>query len=385
MHSDNSAHAFGNAVVSRNDAAPSQGIDGVFERAYVINMKGADERWATIQREFAAIGVAPTRIDAVRGSNMTKAERQAAATPTCAALCTPATIGCASSHIKLWKQMLADGVSVALATEDDTSFVPDFRRLAQEYAREFPSDFDIVYFGCFGCQERENAVMRAAMRVIGAKHESRDVSQHVWVPPTALTTHCYLLSAKGARKLLAAIEGRISDHVDKVINKLVGEGVLTAYAVRPLLAHQDVSLAATSISTAKTPRGPSILLDKVRISPEVTWGYAFCAPFGRLGRYTFNLWTPTFFVGGALLGAMSASVAWAVALCVILLMFDLLPMVEGDRDTLIAVIVNTCLAVLGWATGMGIRAGIRALCKGGRAMNACPPMLGAAATHAILV
>lgn len=338
----------------------TMGVHGVFDRAYVINMASATERWQAVEKEFARIGIVPTRLDAVRGKDLTQDEREAMTTPGCATFCTPAIIGCAASHVKLWKQMLHDGVASALVCEDDVEFVDGFRELLTQYAAEFPADYDLVYLGCFGCTGDENIMTRVATTMIGATHKSRDVSEHVWVPPVAFSTHCYLLSAAGARKLLDAVDGRITTHIDKMMNRLIGKGAIAAYAVRPLLTRQDVSLAATSISTAKTPRGPSILLDKLRFAPEVTWGYAlaspFCqAPLGPYGAYTVNLWSFIFFGSGAVAGLCNLSVAWALGFCMLLLLWDMLPFMQGEKDTIIAVFANIGLALLGWLAGIGVR------------------------------
>lgn len=344
----------------RSNTNMTSGITGAFDRAYVINMAGATERWSKVCAEFARVGVEPVRLDAVRGKDLSAAERAALTTPTCSTFCTPATIGCAASHVALWKRMLQDGVDTALACEDDTQFVDGFRELLTEYATEFPPDFDVVYLGCFACTGEENVMTRVAMSLIGAKHASRDVSEHVWVPPTALTTHCYIVSAKGARKLLDAIDGHIATHIDKMMNGMMGRGELVAYAVRPLLTHQEISLAATSISTAKTPRGPSILLDSVPFDKDVTWGYALGAPWGRVGAYTLNMWTPIFLGGGLLAGVTSCSMGVALAFAILLLLADVLPMVTGDRDTAVACFVNVGLALVGWLVGMGVRMGVGA-------------------------
>ena len=341
------------------------GVPGAIDAAYVINLDDATERWRTVVAQFDRIGVKPRRIDAVRGKALSAEQRAACCTSRCARFCTPATIGCAASHVKTWKQARDDVVSAAMIAEDDPRFVDNFRALLTQYAREFPPDWDVIYLACFGCREDENVMTRTMLSLIGATHESRDVSEHVWVPSTALTTSCYLVSAAGVRKLLAAVEGRIDDHIDKTMNRLMGSGAINAYAVRPLLATQEVSLAATSISTTKTPRGPSMLLDRVHFAQDVTWGYAVGAPFGRVGDYTVNAWTPIFFLAGLGLGLCRAQVALALAFCVLLLLLDLLPALGGDKDTVVAVCVNTALTLLGWLTGLGVRAGASALCTRG--------------------
>lgn len=347
-------------------AVATAGIRGAFDRAYVINLAAATERWANVSAEFAKIGVTPVRFEAVNGKAMTRAERAAAATPACASCCTPSTIACACSHVGVWERVLEDGVTAALSAEDDVVFDDNFRSRLEAVAAEFPPDFDVIYLGCQACTGQERATTKAVLQLVGLRHPAHDVSPHIWVPPSAFGTHCYIVSAAGARKLLAAVKGRINTHIDKMMNALMGSGAINAYAVRPLLATQTVSLAVTSIATSKTPRGPNALLDGVTAEEGVTMGYVMNSPFGRVGAYNVTLWTATFFGSGAVLGAAKAPVAVALALCMLLLLLDMAPLLRGDRDTAVNVATSVAVAVAGWLAGYGIRVGVGALVKGPR-------------------
>jgi GR25 family glycosyltransferase involved in LPS biosynthesis len=332
-----------------------------FERAYVINLEAARERWERVVEEFHRIGVKPARVEAVNGPELSRPQRAALCTRACAARCTPGMIGCGASHLKTWQRMLAEHVRVALVCEDDVEFVDNFWDTLFAYAAEFPPGWDVIYLSCVGCSPRGGSMI---LGLGGYTHASRDVSEHVWVPPAALTTACYLVSAAGARKLLAHLSGRLHTHVDVMMNDLAGRGMIAAYAVRPLLASQRMEASeeggagsrASSILTSRTPRGPTMLLDNFLFADNMTWGYVATAPFAKLGPFTLNAWAPLFLASGAVCGLLKTGIWGPVALCVLLLCMDVLPLLQGDGETGVTVAVSCALAALGWVCGLAVAA-----------------------------
>jgi len=325
-----------------------------FERAFVINMSSATDRWLNVAREFQRIGVKPTRIEAVVGNELTQDERQSLCTPACAARCTPGMIGCGASHLLVWKRMLAENVGVSLVCEDDVVFVRGFYEKLVAFSKELPRDWDILYLSCVGCALKGSS--KLILNLGGYTHASRDISKHIWIPPAALTTACYLVSASGARKLLAHLDGRLHTHIDVMMNALAGQKQINAYAIRPLLASQRLSAldndsTASSIVTTKTPRGPTMLLNKFEFDEGLTWGYAAAAPFAKIGQFTFNLWATVFAAGGALCGILRSSIWAPLILCLLLLCLDVIPLLQGDTDTGVAIVVSCCLAIFGWLAG----------------------------------
>jgi GR25 family glycosyltransferase involved in LPS biosynthesis len=329
-----------------------------FERAYVINLKSATQRWERVMREFRRIGIKPTRVEAVVGAELSSNERAAICTPACAARCTPGMIGCGASHVfRVWKRMLAENVSAALVCEDDVVFVRGFFDKLIAYATEFPPDWDVIYLSCVGCSL--NSSSKALMNLLCYTHASENVSEHIWIPPAALTTACYLVSAAGARKLLAHLEGRLHTHIDVMMNTMLGQREINAFAVRPLLASQSLlnEHDTSSIVTSRTPRGPTMLLNQLPFDNDVTWGYAFTAPLAKVGSFTFTGWAPVFFGSGAVCGVLRTSIWGPLVLCLILLCLDILPLLQGDADTGVTVAMSCCIALIGWVGGLCVAAG----------------------------
>lgn len=358
-------------------ATPTRGIAGVFERAYVINLASATERWDAVSRQFAAIGVAPTRIDAVNGRAMSAAHRRAVATPWCAATCAPAVIACGASHVAAWRAVVADGVGAALIAEDDVRFDADFRRGVAAMAAELPPHWDFVFLGCIGCDPSPSPLAVATHAVAGPRRPPRHLSERLWLPPLTLALHGYLVSAAGAAKLLAALGGgQLDGHVDRAVNRIITDGGLAAYAARPQLAFQTGSLAVSSIADAKTPRWPNALLDRVRIDDTITAGYALNVPLAALplnraaAFYPVNAWTAMFAAAGAALGAAGAPAVVGLAVLALLLALDLLPLLRGDGATAVACAASTVLMAAGWMAGALVRGGVRAAVGASRASAA---------------
>lgn len=338
------------------------GIPGAFDRTYVINLDGATERWEAVQRHCARAGIAPTRIPAVRGRALTPEERRAEATASCTAFCAPTTLGVAVSHTHAWKRLLEDGAAAALILEDDAEFVDDFReRLLRDVVPEIPADTDVLYLGCVGCSDETPAAFSAAFRLVGMAREGAVVSPHIRRPPTAICMHAYVVTAAGARKLLAAIEGRIDDHIDKMLNAMMLRGELTCYSVEPLLAFQEISNAATSNAVAKTPRGPNRVADACSLDRGVTLGYVLNVSIAQVGDYTVNMWSAIMLATGLGLGALGAGALLGLVVCLLIFALDLVPLFQGDRATVVSVLVSALLIAAGWALGAALRAGVRAL------------------------
>ena len=59
----------------------------------------------------------------------------------------PTEIGCALSHIKIYKEIVAIDECVALVMEDDVSIREELPKFLS-YIHLFPIDWDIVFLGC---------------------------------------------------------------------------------------------------------------------------------------------------------------------------------------------------------------------------------------------
>lgn len=317
-------------------------------RAYVINVSSATQRWDSCIREFQKIGLRPRRIEAVLGKTLTMQKRAIAATATCARYCPHAALGATMSHVKTWQIALReDEQGPALICEDDVVFAQDALQRLEAYMLEVPENWDVVYLGCLFCHSHTNVVADAALRVLGHRGESREISEHVWVPPYFFGAHCYLASSAGMRKLLAAFD-QIDEAIDVRMNRLARAGAIHAYALRPLLALQRVNARETSMVGSRVPRLLNGALDALRIAPEVSVAYGLSYPFRRLGDHELSAWSILFLGAGFLQGALGFSGAASLGLGFAILSYDF-----WKRDAGAPIALATIL--VGWAIGASVR------------------------------
>ncbi|XP_022832979.1 glycosyltransferase 25 family member [Spodoptera litura] len=98
-------------------------------------------------------------------------------------------VGCFLSHYYIWEEIAEKRHSIALVLEDDIHFVPYFRNRLLRLLREIkPLEWDLVYIG----------------RKILQDAEEQYVTEHTTRPLYSYWTLGYLLSDRGARKLLSA-------------------------------------------------------------------------------------------------------------------------------------------------------------------------------------
>lgn len=91
--------------------------------------------------------------------------------------------GCATSHINLWKHILENNMDWVLILEDDAHFHPDFLKMFSHYWNKIPADAEIIFPGYCGPSFLENTVKNV-------------------VSAPVMCLHGYIISAKGAKKLL---------------------------------------------------------------------------------------------------------------------------------------------------------------------------------------
>lgn len=139
-------------------------------------------------------------------------------TGSCANFCTPATIGCFLSHRNAWEQVVDRNLSSALILEDDAEFDPDFHIVVDDLFKELPDDFDVLLLGCFQNCNPEDSITAfesswASVLLRGWPKKAVRYSDNLGILGCTSGLHAYVLSRKGAQKLLDKFE-KASFHVD---------------------------------------------------------------------------------------------------------------------------------------------------------------------------
>ena len=199
------------------------------------------------------------------------------------------------SHVECWRRTLAatdpnaradaradaaageaPGASgrYSLIFEDDVVLQPDFRKRAAAAVAELEADpevgptWDVLMLGALGCvhPEGKHGLNRINSFISGGGRRARRVTERIYVPRRPYGCHAYLLSHRGAAKLMARAS-LANWHVDGVA---WGIRDLNLYCVAPLLAHQAFVDPSTLGATMRglEARIPRVIVDEYT---KVAW------------------------------------------------------------------------------------------------------------------
>ena len=187
------------------------------DKTYVINLKHRKDRWQQINKNFEGTGLTLTKWDAISGKDLPDNYIKKVTTDFCYHLCSPGLIGCWLSHYTLWNHLVKQNEKNVLILEDDAFPTAHFNQRVDQILNDIPSNYDFVYFGCTGsCNPQINQLFH---------FWTGNSNQEIYIgnlklgqliyPIYPLATHAYLISNKGAKKLLNNKNmGKIFNHID---------------------------------------------------------------------------------------------------------------------------------------------------------------------------
>lgn len=127
---------------------------------------------------------------------------------------TPGAIGCALSHITLWKHVAASGKTLTIC-EDDAHFNKDFMRFAGDAVAKLSGRFDLILWGwnfdsvlCFDLWGISScAAIFDASQMLNSVERFKSISMTptLYALQRAYGCLCYTLSPRGAETLLRAL------------------------------------------------------------------------------------------------------------------------------------------------------------------------------------
>jgi len=189
-------------------------------KAYCINLASRRDKWRAFQRHARSVSNnfldSIERFDAVDGSTVDDSDdikREWDATVNAkyspkerpgVHTMSPGEVGCALSHIALWRQLAASDDSHCLILEDDCSFVNNRGRdrFAIAFARawkELPSDWGIFYLG-FSDRGTRRFVKQCERGTV--RRDPMDPEIELFLPEYGYHTHAYMITRTGAQCLL---------------------------------------------------------------------------------------------------------------------------------------------------------------------------------------
>jgi GR25 family glycosyltransferase involved in LPS biosynthesis len=180
-----------------------------FDAVFVINLDHRRDRWESISRQLTACGAASDdimRYSAIDGAAMSPEHLAASGLISELGLLrlrrppqeqiwgmdlTNGGVGCALSHIHLWAQVAARQLECALVLEDDSLLQPDMFAQFQRRFPAVPADWELVYLSGLDTEGKGPLMVVAD----GVRR----------VPQMHRTTNAYVVSARGARRLLDTV------------------------------------------------------------------------------------------------------------------------------------------------------------------------------------
>ena len=210
------------------------------------------------------------------------------------------SIAIAMSHIKTWRKFLISEKELCIIFEDDVVLIKDFDKELEIALKNVPDDFDILYLGCFGCDSDLNCLTVPFSFVYNLKN-TQIINDYIKKPKVAFALHGYVLSKKGAEKLVKHLSKNINNHIDIMIFKLYNEGKINLYSLKNRIAFQTSSDTCKSLNTNNYPFIINKFLSPIKIDKMVSLSYYTSVSFLRIGNFNINATTILFFITGCIL------------------------------------------------------------------------------------
>lgn len=230
----------------------------------------------------------------------------------CSYFCTNGMKGCASSHLATWKKIIDDDLNAAMIVEDDVIFNDNFLELLNEFSKDLPADWDMVLLGCvMKCgAKKKYKLIESLHNLIYNYGENERINDKILNLKTFIGAHAYVLSNKGARKILNNIKMK-TGHIDLDISDyLYNNPDFKAYVFSKDIATQVGSISESNVNSGRKPYLINYYLDKINVLDDkvLTLAYSLneqSGSFEPLGLY-LNLISIIFFIVGFLSGMMGA-------------------------------------------------------------------------------
>jgi len=222
-------------------------------------------------------------------------------------------IGCALSHFKVWRTFLKTNAPYCIVFEDDVIVSKSFNTKLQKIINDVPSDFHLLYLGCFNSKffknvfslfnllntHRENTQSENTQ---SADTTTKSRNKNIVVPKVALAAHAYIISRKGATLLLSLLDGKLFNHLDICLQTLSTRGLIKTFACKPRLAFQ--SSTDNVIESSNAPNSHPVLfnylLSRFFIDKKVRANYATTCSLVRIGSINLTVSSILIFILGYL-------------------------------------------------------------------------------------
>jgi glycosyl transferase family 25 len=260
---------------------------------YVISLKNPEDKLKYLRSH----GLRPTWVEGVNGKLLTDDQISDNVNLWYGVFGPKSAIGCALSHIKVWKEIEASGRDYGIVMEDDVILEPQFEEKLTLALKHVPSDYDILYLGCF-----DSSFFTNIMGVMGMSNQQEIINKYIKRPRVALGAHAYVVSRQGAEKLIKCLDRNIYNHIDYCLQGLAAKGALNVYVTTPRIAYQTSTDTGDSANISSSH--PQMLLnffDTMEVDKKVRASYIASLSVVRVGDANLNIMSIVFLLLGIVL------------------------------------------------------------------------------------
>lgn len=217
----------------------------------IVNLNKDTKRWELIVDDLTSKGVrrgSIQRLSAVNGKQLSNEQLRQSTTKLCRIFSTRGMIGCYLSHVNFWQKVQSEPVPYQVVLEDDAQVCQSFTTVVQKLVEELEStperdEWDVLLLGAFCCVHPRGrfGIQRFQAWLVGGLRKRRRISQRIHIPRRPLGTYAYVLSKRGAQKLLERVP-KAAYHVDVVA---WGLSDLNIYLADPMCVFQRDNVGST--------------------------------------------------------------------------------------------------------------------------------------------
>ena len=202
---------------------------------------------------------------------------------------TSSAIGCALSHLFVWKQIASSEKEYSVVFEDDVVFTEKFENGLDTALKNVPEDFDILSLGYL---DVSNPILYFIHNTILNQLKHNDIKEvNDWIikPQCFFQTHAYVVSKNGAKRLIELIDGYIYQHIDFTINSFYLKDQLKIYAVKDRIAFQTSFVENSTNVSSKYPIVLNNLISTIYLDVGLPLSYVANVDAISLGFLNVNL------------------------------------------------------------------------------------------------
>lgn len=293
-------------------------------KAFVISLNQPYELLSKLRQQ----GVDAELFNAVRGKDLSFIQIRKYCNWFWSLVGPKSAIGCAVSHYKLWEKLvneLQNENDMALIFEDDVIINQHFSKQLNKYLQNVPKNFDLLYLGCFGCINN-NEFINNQLSFSGMDiPDTHKINTFIKKPSVVLATHAYIITRKGARKMIQLLKQKINNHIDWCIQYLHSQNKIQVYAITK---DHIVQTSPENVSENSTNIHPFIvykLFRNIDVEKHLPLSYVSTVSIVQFGSYTFtsmSLWS--IIIGLVLAATVDVSVAHLTIAFLIISLPDLM-------------------------------------------------------------